>query len=245
VELDFWQEAIVQLNQLKPLFWLAEMEPSEFPAYMEVFDAAYSWNWMHKSEEWYQKGLPLKTLLQVLADYETVPGIKAWFTSNHDENSWNGTEYEKYGEAALCLAIHSITWPGIPLIYSGQEMPNKKRLLFFDKDHIDWSSTPALHHFYKTLLDLQRSHPALDARSDHYLIHTSADTNMLSYLRKKDEQEVLVLLNLSAHHTRFDVLSSWVKGRFREIFSANEIDISSTSFAMRPWEHRVYVKITG
>ncbi len=245
VQLDFWQEAILQLNQNKALFWLAEMEPSEFPAYMEVFDAAYSWNWMHKSEEWYKKTLPLKTLVQVLSDYETVPGVKAWFTSNHDENSWNGTEYEKYGAAALCLAIHSLTWPGIPLIYSGQELPNKKRLLFFDKDSIEWTTNLELHGFYKTLLELQISHPALDAKTDHYLIHTSADTNILSYLRKKNEEEVLVILNLSAHHTRFDILSSWVNGKFREIFTSDEMEMASAGFSMMPWEYRVYVKIPG
>jgi glycosidase len=49
--------------------------------------------------------------------------MRAWFTSNHDENSWNGTEYEKYGEMAKPLAVFSATWDGVPLMYSGQELP--------------------------------------------------------------------------------------------------------------------------
>ena len=34
VELNFWQQAIPRLNQVKPLFWLAEMDPLEHPDYM-------------------------------------------------------------------------------------------------------------------------------------------------------------------------------------------------------------------
>ena len=93
--------------------------------------------------------------------------MRTWFTSNHDENSWNGTEYEKYGDMAKALAVFSCTWNGIPLIYSGQELPNMKRLKFFEKDAINWTGENAdnyrLHDFYKTLLNLHSNNPALRA----------------------------------------------------------------------------------
>ena len=41
------------------------------------------------------------------------------------------------------LAVFSCTWNGIPLIYSGQELPNLKRLKFFEKDAIDWTGENA------------------------------------------------------------------------------------------------------
>lgn len=243
VELDFWMEAIPELNELKPLFWLAEADPLQYPEYMQVFDAAYAWTWMHKTEEWYKKKLPLKELITVLDNYENVPGIKAWFTSNHDENSWNGTEYEKYGDAAKLLTVHSCTWPGIPLIYSGQELPNKKRLKFFDKDVIQWKKHLELHEFYQTLLELQHNHPALNASSDLFWLHTSSDANVLSYLRKKDDNEVIVFLNLSDHGVRFDVLDKWVEGKFKEVFLHYENDFSmNRSFEMKAWKWLVWVK---
>ena len=62
--------------------------------------------------------------------------MRAWFTANHDENSWNGTEYEKYGVITKPMAVFSATWNGVPLLYSGQELPNMKRLEFFEKDAI-------------------------------------------------------------------------------------------------------------
>jgi alpha-amylase len=243
VELDFWQQAIPELNELKPLFWLAEADPLEFPQYMQVFDAAYAWKWMHKTEEWYQSKAPLRQLIEVLDSYENVPGIRAWFTSNHDENSWNGTEYEKYGRAATALAVHSCTWPGIPLVYSGQELPNLKRLKFFDKDVIEWKKHYELQDFYQTLFQLRRTHEALRADSELYPLHTSADKNILAYLRKKGKDEVLVFLNLSDYQVRFELRDKWVGEQFREVFLHAENDFSQNrSFEMNAWEWRVWVK---
>lgn len=243
VELDFWQEAIPQVNELKTLFWLAEADPMQYPGYMQVFDAAYTWTWMHKTEDWYKEKLPLKTITKVLDDYDNVPGIKAWFTSNHDENSWNGSEYEKYGDAAKALAVHSCTWQGIPLMYSGQELPNKKRLKFFDKDVIEWKKHNELHEFYKTLLHLQHNNPALNSQSDLFQLHTNCDANVLSYLRKKDQHEVIVMLNLSDHNVRFSVLDDWLRGKFREAFMHFENDFSENrNFKMEAWQWMVWVK---
>ncbi len=242
VPLDFWKEAIPQLNQIKPLFWLAESDALEHPEYMQVFDAAYAWTWMHKTEEWYKKKQPLKELIKVLDDYETAPGIKAWFTSNHDENSWNGTEYDKYGDAAKALAVHSCTWPGIPLIYTGQELPNKEMLKFFDKDVIEWKHCE-LHQFYQTLLHLHHTQPALNANSEVFPLHTSCDANVFAYLRKKGDNEVITILNLSDHHVRFDILEKWVEGKCREVFIKRENDFTrQKSFEMEAWEWLVWVR---
>ena len=228
---------------MKPLLWLAEMDPIDYPEYMQVFDVAYSWAWMHKTAEWYGQKLPLKTLWHILTDYENKPGMKAWFTSNHDENSWNGTEYEKYGDAALALAVFSCTWPGMPLIYSGQELPNQKRLKFFDKDEIEWNGLPALHDFYKKLLCLQTKDDALHAKADVYRLATSAENSVMAYIRKGRTSEVIVLLNLSSHSVRFDLLSNWVQGSFSELFTGKENDFSKNShFQMQPWEYYVYVR---
>ena len=38
------------------------------------------------------------------------------FTSDHDENSWNGTDRELYGDGADAMAVLAATLPGMPLI---------------------------------------------------------------------------------------------------------------------------------
>jgi glycosidase len=249
VELPFWKEARKELDALKPLFWLGEFDELEKPEYGEAFDASYTWTWMHKTEDFYKKNLPIDTLLNVLKKYDDLGDStkRAWFTTNHDENSWNGTEYEKYGAMAKALAVFSATWNGIPLLYSGQELPNMKRLKFFEKDVIVWNATNSLNDFYKTLLNLKTSNPALvsgDPSVQTFRIKTSDPVNVFAYLRKKGSKEVLVVLNLSKQKDlHFEIIDSNVTGTYKNIFSgaANDFTVEK-SFEMQGWEYLVYEK---
>ena len=249
VELDFWQQARQVLDVSKKLFWLGELDLMVNPEYMQVFDAAYTWTWMHKIEEFYKKNSPLIELLDVLHSYETeapVNSIPVWFTSNHDENSWNGTEYEKYGDMAMVLAGFSCTWAGIPLIYSGQELPNKKRLKFFDKNEIEWKGKNELHEFYKILLNLRTSHPALragDKIASTHILKTDAEDKVLVFLRKNGSREVLVILNFSKGNLQFKIADSKLSSRFRNIFTNEIMDLSiNTEFKTCAWEFLVFEK---
>ncbi|RYF84071.1 MAG: DUF3459 domain-containing protein [Chitinophagaceae bacterium] len=159
--------------------------------------------------------------------YHTVNGAEAWFTSNHDENSWNGTEYEKYGALAKLLAVFSCTWPGVPLIYSGQELPNYKRLQFFEKDVIEWKPECELHSFYRTLFALKKTNPAL--RTDASLKTLLVDNNrqLLVFLRQEDKAEVIIALNFSGSEQRFQLDDE--KGAKKDLFSSEVRDLSQES----------------
>jgi alpha-amylase len=250
VELHFWQKARPQVDAEKPLFWLGEFDELENPDYGEVFDASYSWTWMHRTREFYQKQLPIEVLDTILQRYSEIGdrSMRAWFTTNHDENSWNGTEYEKYGDMAKALAVFSITWNGVPLIYSGQELPIKdKRLKFFEKDPIPWTGTYELHDFYKTLFKLHATHSALrggDSTVQSHRLRTSDNSKIFAYLRKKGDREVLVVLNLSSQNQlRFDITDEKLTGNFKNVFSGAANDFTTAkSFEMQAWEYLVYEK---
>jgi glycosidase len=246
VELDFWQMARHELDAVKPLFWLGELDPIEHPEYMGTFDAAYTWTWMHKTEEFYKKQLTLSALETVLKEYDAIgdASMRAWFTSNHDENSWNGSEYEKYGDMARALAVFSCTWNGLPLVYSGQELPNLKRLKFFEKDEINWTGKYELQDFYKVLLKLHSNNSALragDEASKTVRLNTSDEQQVFAYLRKNGDDEVLVVLNLSTSDVQFAI--EQVTGKFREVFSGMERDfVANKNFEMKGWEYYVFEK---
>jgi glycosidase len=203
---------------------------------------------MHASEEFYHGKMNLQSLLTVL--YKTVTvfpcnAFRLYFTSNHDENSWNGTEYEKYGDAAQLFAVFSCTWNGIPLIYSGQELPNKKRLKFFEKDTIDWTGNFELHTFYKTLLTLKSTNPALRAGDSTVLtkiISHPEDHRVFAYLRKNKSNQVLVILNCTGEGLNFIVKN--VKGIFRNVFFDDDINFEIKSEVwLNPWGYLVFEKI--
>ncbi len=246
VPLDFWVEAKKKISKFKDnLFWLAECEE---PEYHQVFDASYTWRWMHASEEFYHHKMNLQSLITVL--YKSVTefpcdALRVYFTSNHDENSWNGTEYEKYGDAAQLFAVFSCTWNGIPLIYSGQELPNKKRLKFFEKDEIDWNGNVELHTFYKTLLTLKSNNKSLRGGDPHVLtqiISHPDDHRVFAYLRKRRSDQVLVILNCCGEELNFQVKN--VKGVFRNVFGGDDIDFEKNKEVyLNAWGYLVFERI--
>ena len=249
VEVDFWAQARPEVEKVKPLFWLGEFDELENPEYGKVFDASYVWSWMHKTEDYNKKNLPLQDLKDLLHKYSAIgdSSMRAWFTSNHDENSWNGTEYEKYGDLAKPLAVFSATWNGVPLLYSGQELPMKtKRLEFFEKDPIPWTGTYELADFYKTLLNLKSNNPALrggDPAVTTYLLNTSANDKILSYVRKNGKDEVLVVLNMSKVPVNFKITDSQVSGNFKNVFTGAKRDFNQDKgFSMKVGEYAVFEK---
>lgn len=224
--LPFWKKARSVIEPLKAdLFWLAETEEI---CYHEVFDASYTWEWMHKVEEFKKGNTSLNDLIELLLKQDTAfpaSALRMYFTSNHDENTWNGTEYEKYGDLAKALAVFSFTWNGIPMIYSGQELPNNKRLAFFEKDTIDWKENCSLHDFYKTLIQVKKTNPALEAIDSAVttqLITDSNENNVLSFIRRKEMNEVLVLLNLKNELAIVKLINLPITGFYRDIFTKKE-----------------------
>lgn len=234
VQVDFWQEARPQLDAVKHLFWLGEFDELENPDYGKVFDASYSWKWMHTTEDFYKSHLHLNVLESLLQQYNALgdSSMRAWFTSNHDENTWNGTEYEKYGSMARALAVFCATWNGVLLIYNGQEIPLlTKRLAFFDRDPIPWTGNYELHEFYKTLLNLRSSHPALRGGDPSVITHRikiTNDDNVFVFLRRKAGKEVLVLLNFSIHQNiEFEIVDEQIHGVFKNVFTGDIVDIGT------------------
>ena len=240
VPLDFWKEARTQCDSLKELFWLAECEVIE---YHNVFDASYSWDLMHVTEEYFKGNDSLNKVYDVLHKYSQYPvgAKKLFFTSNHDENSWNGTEYEKYGQAAKALAVFTATWNGMPLVYSGQESPNKKRLQFFDKDLIEWHEPLQLHVFYKTILSLHKTQAVTAGET---FILPTGNAEVMAYMRRNDKEVLLVILNLSAKgRLSFQVQHEWLLGKFESVFSGLTYQFNNNEqFELQAFDFLIYRK---
>jgi glycosidase len=177
-------------------------------------------------------------ILQAYSAYG-IGNEKLFFTANHDENSWNGTEYEKYGKAAKAMAVFTCTWQGMPLIYSGQENSNEKRLLFFDKDELVWKNPTTLHQFYKTLLHLHTTNAI--AVGETFFI-TSNFKNVIIFFKRYKEEVVLVLLNFSEENKlKINITHDWLKGNFYNVFTGINFHFNNDEqFELQGFEYRVY-----
>lgn len=247
VPLQFWKDTRINLSPLKKdLIWLAETEDI---SYHEAFDISYSWEWMHKTEQYFKDKISFSELINTLEHYKNdfpFHALHLFFTSNHDENSWNGTEYEKYGSYAKALAVFSIMYDGVPLLYSGQEMPNYKRLKFFEKDEIDFSETPALHDFYKTLFSLRSRYEALSQFTfDHQtLLPDGFEKNLLAFSSVKNEGAVLSFFNFGKFESTQLYELQNINGNFKNIFSKEVLQIDGNiSVTLKPAEYLVLEKV--
>lgn len=242
VPLDFWIDARSSSDHLKDLYWLAETDNNE---YHEVFDTTYAWSWMHRSEQFFKGNISLQEFRREILQLNALPEdcYKMLFTANHDENSWNGTEYEKYGDAAKMLAVFCATWKAMPLIYSGQEIPNNKRLQFFDKDQLEWSNGAALQEFYQTLLQARDSSSALKYGSIE-ILQTDQDDKVIAFLREYQGREVVVVLNFTSEEKlRVTISHPSFHGTFESLFSGLHYDFfNEMQFEVDPWGWLVYRK---
>jgi glycosidase len=108
----------------------------------------------------------------------------------------------RYGlNGALVATALMFTLDGVPLIYNGMEggdtTPSSGGALF-DKRNISWRSKehPKLRSIYHDLIQLRHQYAAFcNSRVDW--LHNSDETNLVTFLRTDDKDELLVAINFS------------------------------------------------
>ena len=243
---SFWNRAVPEIKKVKHIFMLAEWDTPEM--HDTAFDMTYGWELYKLFNAIAKGGKPVSHIDSVLNHEDTIYTPDAYrmrFTSNHDENSWNGTEDDRLGDAVRTFAVLSFTLPGLPLIYSGQESASNKRLRFFDKDTIRWDDFPMMD-FYTKLILLKKNNQALFngiAGGERKKVLVSAPEEIYAFIRKKEGNEVFVIANLSSLHHESELKGNEVSGKFKEYFSGEEtIFNTGKKFDLKPWEYRVYIK---
>lgn len=150
--------------------------------------------------------------------------FRLMFTSNHDENSWAGTEFERMGDAARVMALLTFTLPnGQPLVYTGQEMGFDHRFEFFEKDPVPAWERNGFTDFYAALIRLRHENPALAAGERGgqaaYPLGERTPDGLMLFSRTAGGNEVTVAANLSAEEVAFDLP---FEGSRREFFTGKE-----------------------
>lgn len=242
VPMDFWNDARAALDQIKPVFMLAEAEGKELHS---AFEMTYGWEFHHIMNEVAQGKKSAADIIEFYGRNQLPnDGFHMNFTSNHDENSWNGTEMERMGEARFAMAVMAATIEGMPLVYNGQETSLDRRLKFFDKDSINWEKMD-LVDFYTKLLQLHQSHPALivgQGQQPPIFLTTKDQKDQLVYVRQAGEQRVLVMLNLSAK-SKIISIDNNMSGAYTNLFSGKkEVLKNKQSITLGPWGYAVYFR---
>lgn len=203
VPTDFWNATMAAIREKHPcLFTLSE---AELPELNEIaFDMYYGWELHHIMNAVAQGKQTVEDMWNYFekADTTFVPkAIRMNFTSNHDENSWNGTEFERMGAATDAMAAFCYAVPGMPLIYTGQEYGLNKRLRFFDKDTVTVVANAPQIQLYKELNAFRKANTALrcnELGAQMERIAIDNNTTVFACLREQDENTVVGLFNFSS-----------------------------------------------
>jgi len=236
---EFWEYIRQEIDKEHRLFMLAESEDPLL--HRKAFNATYYWDLHHTMNGLVQGKNTVEDLDRCFKKQHTLfspNDMRLIFTSNHDENSWNGTEFERMGIAARQMAVFSFLIPGMPLIYNGQEAALSHRLKFFDKDSIEWNVNRNFEELYKKLTALKKEHEALwNAEwGGSFGYQFNGQSKTFTVERKKKGDIVIGLFNFSSNTASASTppypTTDYLKG---------SVHGASRGIRMLPWQYIVLV----
>ena len=244
IPLDFWENVREKLAEIKPVFMLAESQDREL--HRNAFDATYAWTLWDTLREIANHEAPLSKLTEgyIAEHVSTFPkeGIRINFTDNHDKNSWEGNPSENFGEALEACMVLTTMMDGMPLVYNGQEAGNSRSLSFFEKDSLSWEKHPHEKLIHK-LFELKHQNQSLwngKWGGEMIRINNSNPETVLSFLREKNGDKTITIVNMSAEKVKVSLDTSLDRGEYQELFTGKKI-LPGPHFRMHlnPWQYSV------
>ena len=254
VPTDFWNDAMAEIRAKHPdMFTLAEDEDKAQELTETAFDMYYGWTLHHLMNEVAQGKKTVEDLWGYFAKVDTTirhEAIRMNFTSNHDENSWNGTEFERMGDATDLFAAFTYVVPGMPMIYTGQMSGNHHRLEFFEKDLIDRVENAPQKALYKGLNDLRAKNFALWSNEiGAPMVRLAADNDkVFACLRqavcpKSNKQNtVLAIMNMSAEPQTVTLDLTNLAGEYNCICGKTMTLEATQTLELTPWKYMILTK---
>lgn len=242
---DFWTDAISSMRSEyddRGLYFLAEGE--EPWLHDAGFDASYSWVCHHLLNDIAQgraSAVELKKYVGEDAARFPHDAFRLMFTSNHDENSWSGSEFERMGPAAALMAVLTYTLPqSQPLIYTGQEIGLDHRFLFFEKDPVaSWAYTPETD-FYRSLNELRHTHSCLRSgeKGGEYKVLDDqwVPENVFAFTRSDSHETLVILANFSGDYCSCALPEA---SRMKDVMSGELFDEELNCPVLSPWGWRI------
>ena len=246
VPVDFWENVRRELDEIKPVFMLAEWESRDLHA--RAFDATYAWSWSKAVLDIVNGNAGLGKLFVYYSWRESAyprQAMRLVGVSNHDANAWEHTPMEAFGEAMNAVIVLSVVGDGIPMIYNGQEAGNEKRLEFFEKDPIKWREHPT-GELYRKLFALKKANTALwngQWGATMVRIWNSAPDEVLSFVRENEKNKVFAIINFSPNEQLVNFTDGPFDGEYRDYFSGESLTVTDdTSLVLPAWGYQVLVQ---
>lgn len=250
VPLEFWENARQELDEIKPVFMLAEAEDKEL--HRKAFDATFNWTLWNYLHDIAKGNKDAETLAGAyIAEHVSIfpkEAIRMNFIDNHDKNSWEGNPHSNFGDALQAAMVFTAMMDGMPLVYNGQEAGLDRSLQFFEKDPIAWRKHKN-EELYTTLFQLKHKNQALwngKWGGEMVRIKNNAMNNVISFVREKNGDKVLTLINLSKEKTPVIFDTEFDEGIYTNLFTGKETKVpAKLKLTMEPWDYVILHQTAG
>ena len=252
VPTDFWNWAMADIRKDHPdMFTLAEDEDKAQELTETAFDMYYGWTLHHLMNGVAQGKNSVEDLWAYFAKADSTirpNAIRMNFITNHDENSWNGTEFERMGNSVPLWSAFCYVVPGMPMIYTGQLSGNHHRLEFFEKDLIDTNPEYAQADLYKQLNQLRAGNKALHSPEQGApMMRIAADNeHIFACVRHAEgkwcDNTVIAVMNMSGEEQTVTLDLTGYEGKY-DCICGKKITLEATqTFQLKPWEYKIFTK---
>lgn len=252
VPTDFWNWAMADIRKDHPdMFTLAEDEDKAQELTETAFDMYYGWTLHHLMNGVAQGKNSVEDLWAYFAKADSTirpNAIRMNFITNHDENSWNGTEFERMGNSVPLWSAFCYVVPGMPMIYTGQLSGNHHRLEFFEKDLIDTNPEYAQADLYKQLNQLRADNKALHSPEQGApMMRIAADNeHIFACVRHAEgkwcDNTVIAVMNMSGEEQTVTLDLTGYEGKY-DCICGKKITLEATqTFQLKPWEYKIFTK---
>jgi len=245
VPVSFWNEASAELQRIKPLFMLAE-EQSQTALLEHAFVANYNWTLLGVLNHFATAGASAQDLNDLgtsLPEYYPTGTFPMNFITNHDENTNTGSEYARMGRSVRAMSAIYFTFPGIPLIYSGQEVGSRKQVAFFEKDLIPGLTTAnATSAFYARLVALKNANQALwNSSTAPYKPLKTGNAGVAAFARVTAGDRVVTIANVTGQRQKVTIRTGALAGTYSLFTAGNRGRLpASYTVTLAPWQFEIF-----
>lgn len=224
----FWSQAISTLRKIKNQNLIMMAEGTRAENFASGFDYNFGFGFYDSLKKVIANGQTASNLqTQNTKEYSNSgSGRIVRYTTNHDVNLFDGTPLELFGGKKGSLAAFVVTFSmnSVPMIYNGQEVGYAKRLDYFDRTPIDWSTTDfAMLKEYKKLIAFRNSSEALKKGK----LTSYSNSDVCAFIMQTDTEKILVVVNMRNNAVTYGAATGIADSTWKNVLTGESLAITN------------------
>ncbi|MDG1797197.1 MAG: hypothetical protein P8H35_01380 [Flavobacteriales bacterium] len=172
--------------------------------------------------------------------YSAVPigKEKVRFTSNHDQCAWDGTAIDIYGslDASLAAFVATLFYPGVPLIYTGQEIGWNMQIPFFSNSLVNWNYGASTLDFYKKIMSTYTNNEEFKSG----ILNDYSSSNIICINRRVVGNSAWCLVNSKNIISSFSLPLELQNFSGVNLLDGSSFTINGSTISLNPYEILVF-----